>query len=230
MPGEAPVALDADPPAAVARLRDHQVRGRELARADEDRGRVRHVAERQVVVQRLRIDHGLEAAREETLRLGTEEDRARCLGEVERLDPEAVTGEEEAVPARIPEREGEHALQPADRVHTLLLVEVGDHLDIRSAAEAMPPSFERGAQRSAVINLAVAHHLHRAILVGERLLAAAHVDDREPAHAERHLGVREQAVVVWPAVHHHVAHGAHALGAGALTECQAELSGDAAHG
>ena len=181
-------------------------------------------------MQRLGIDHGVEAAREETLRLGGEEDRARRLREVERLDPEAVAGEEEAVPPRIPEREGEHALQPADRVHALLLVEVGDHLDVRAGAEAMAPSFERGAQRSAVVNLAVADHLHAAVLVAERLPAAAHVDDREPAHAERHLGVREEAFVVWPAVHHHVAHGAHAVGAGALTEYQAELSCDAAHG
>ena len=50
--------------------------------------------------------------------------------------------------------------------------------------EAMAASGQLAAQALVVVDLAVAHHVHVAVLVGERLGAARHVDDRQATAAE----------------------------------------------
>ena len=93
------------------------------------------VAERQVVVQRLRVELRIEARRPG----GTSPpsprraDRPRSA-HVERLDPDAVAPEHEAARLRVPEREREHAVELPRDVDALLLVEVGDHLDVGARA------------------------------------------------------------------------------------------------
>src|SRR5207302_2679931 len=114
-------------------------------------------------------------------------------------------------------------------VGPLLLVEVGDDLDVAQRAEVMAAGDQRVAQRRAVVYLPVADDLHRAVLVAERLLPTGDVDDREPAHAERRLGVRDTAEVVRPTMDHDVAHAAHTVGARLLAESEPELTCDAAH-
>jgi hypothetical protein len=71
---EAPEALDAR--AALARLGDEDRARRQLRDAREHRRGPGDVAERQVVVQRLRIESGLDAAGEQALRFRTPEDRS----------------------------------------------------------------------------------------------------------------------------------------------------------
>ena len=67
---------------------------------------------------------------EQRLDLGAEEEAAVGLRVVERLDPEPVAREEELALARVPDREGEHALQPLDAADSLLLVEMDDRLGV----------------------------------------------------------------------------------------------------
>src|SRR5439155_25984252 len=152
------------------------------------------------------------------------------LGDVQRFDAEPIPPEDETAAPRIPEREGEHALESRDRLGPVLLVEVDDDLDVRGAAEVMAAGLERGAERRAVVYLAVADDLDRAVLVAERLVSAYHVDDREPAHAERHLAAHEPPEVVGAAMDDDVAHPAHPLRAGGLTRHESQFACDAAHG
>ena len=49
---------------------------------------------------------------------------------VERLDPEAVAGQQQAPLALVPEREREHAPQPLDEGVAVLLVEVDQDLGV----------------------------------------------------------------------------------------------------
>src|SRR5205085_1303616 len=83
-----------------------------------------------------------------------------------------------------------------------------DDLDVAEGAEVVAARDQRVAQRRAVVYLAVADDLDRAVLVAERLLPARDIDDREPAHSESRLGVHDAAEVVGPAMDHDVAHGA----------------------
>ena len=64
----------------------------------------------------------------------------------------------------------------------------------------MAARLELAAQLAEVVDLAVADEPQRAVRVGERLVAAGEVDDREPAHAERAGAVDVHALVVGAAM------------------------------
>src|SRR5262249_53418965 len=161
---------------------------------------------------------------------GAEEEPRLRLGDVERLDPEAIAAEHQTVAPRVPQGKGEHPLQARREIGSLLLVEVDDALDVAPRPEAVAAALEAGAQHRVVVDLAVAHPRHAAALVADGLVAARHVDDREPPHPEAGLGVDERAEIVRAAVHHDVAHGADALGARTVTARESQLSCDPTHG
>src|SRR5678816_3406002 len=77
--------------------------------------------------------------RQERLQLGAEIEPSADLGVVERLDPEAVAGDQELPLLRIPQREGEHAPQLVDAVRPALLVDcllyTSDAADERSSVD-----------------------------------------------------------------------------------------------
>ena len=66
--------------------------------------------------------------------------------------------------------------------------------------ERVAPGFEAAAEGGEVVDLAVEDGPDRAVLVGERLVAAGEVDDREPAEAERGVVVAVGPRVVGPPV------------------------------
>jgi hypothetical protein len=115
---------------------------------------------------------------------------------VERLLAHAVAGEHEAVGARVPDREAEHALELVHEVGSVLLVEVRQHLGVAAGAEAVPARREAIAQCPVVVDLAVADRDHVAGLVGERLRASGDVDDRETPAAERGVADGARSVAV----------------------------------
>ena len=131
VPTERPVAARLG---RAARLRDHHVSRRELRDAGEDRRRARHVAEGQVVVQRLDVELRIEAAGQEALRLRAPDEPIAQPRHVERLDPDTVACQHEATRFGVPQREREHAVELGRDVDALLLVEVGDHLDVGAGA------------------------------------------------------------------------------------------------
>src|SRR5437764_159406 len=90
----------------------------------------------------------------------------------------AATLDESTPPPAAPERQREHAVEPAGEVGAVLLVEVDEALGVGTGAEDVPPPLERVPQRRLVVDLAVVGNPDRLVLVGHRLRAAGEVDDR----------------------------------------------------
>ncbi len=90
----------------LAALDDRQAGRRQLADAAEDRLRRGYVAERKIGAQRAGIERRRRAVSgEQCLRFAREQQAAADFADVERLDPEPVAAEQQALPLRIPERE-----------------------------------------------------------------------------------------------------------------------------
>ena len=122
---------------------------------------------------------------EDGLDLRAEHQPAVSLRVVERLDADAVAGEQQPPAHGVVQGEAEHAAQVVDHVDPVFLVAVQDHLGIGVAAEAVPFCLELGAQFLKIVDLAVEHQADGVVLVEHRLAAVlAQVDDRQPAEAE----------------------------------------------
>src|ERR1700694_5423203 len=72
-----------------------------------------------------------------------------------------------------------------------------DHdLRIRSRVEAMAAGAQALSELRKVVDLAVEHDPGRLVLVVNRLVAAGHVDDAEPPHAEADATLQPDALVI----------------------------------
>jgi hypothetical protein len=198
--------------------------------AQRARGR-RHVAQLEVGVERVPIElAGREPRGYQGLELGRERDSPGPPGDVERLYPQAVAREQQALGRGIPDRKGEHAAQLRDAVRAELLVEVEDGLGVAVGAQHVPAGYEPAAQLLVVVDLAVEDDRFGAVFVEDRLLAPGQVDDTEPSHSETHAPPHPDALVVRAAVLQGGAHPAHErLRDGALSLAIDQTS-DAAHG
>ncbi len=129
---------------------------------------------------------------------------------VERLNAETVAHQYQAGAARVPDREGENALQTLQTVQSPSLVAVQQHLRIRTATKHTTNGFELAAQLREVVYLTV---------VGDRRPAAAEghglgprrreVEDAQSPMAQTYALVDEHAVGIGPAVREGLRHGAH---------------------
>ena len=146
---------------------------------------------------------------EDRLDLGAKDDSVRQLRVVERFDADAVPGEEQLPPTRIPDRKGEHPVEVLDAARPVLLVEMDDGLAVSPRPVPVTFALKIGAQRFVVVDLAVVDDPHTAVLVGHRLMAGARqVDDRQPAMAQGDaLALADNhPLVVGSAVYEGVAH------------------------
>ena len=80
-------------------------------------------------------------------------------------------------------------------------------LAVRSGLEDMAQALQLGTQFAVVVDLAVAHQPKRPVGIAQRLVPAAQVDDRKPAHGDAAVAVDVHALVVGAAVARDVAHG-----------------------
>src|SRR3989442_13150852 len=103
---------------------------------------------------------------------------------VEWLLAGAVTGQDKAFGAVIPERDGEHAVQRLNEVGALVFVEVNDHLTVRLGLEPVTASNELLAKFLVVVDLAVEDQRNVAGLAGKRLVACLEVNDAQAADGE----------------------------------------------
>ena len=90
---------------------------------------------------------------------------------VERLHPEPVADEHEALPWCVPDRDREHPVEVVDEVQTMLLVEMEDRLAVPGGLEPVTRALELGSQRAEVVDLSVEDQPERVVFVGERLVA-----------------------------------------------------------
>ena len=128
----------------------------QLARLGEDRQRRRDRVEGEEGSSATGIDGARETGQlEHRLELRGKRDGAVGDAVVERLDPEAVTGQQQAPLARVPDRQGEHPAQPLEEGVAVLLVEVDEHLGVGGGGEAVSPPLQLSAQLAVVVDLAV---------------------------------------------------------------------------
>ena len=189
----------------AARPGGEVVPGRQAAdRRRHRRGRG-HVLERQVQPERVGVDHRDLARAEERLALGGEPQLPAALGlrVVQRLDAERVPGAEQLAGLGVPDREGEHPAQPAQRVPALGRVRLEQDLGVRAAAQRHPAIPQPLGQLRVVVDLAVVDHQVTAVGRSHRLVPGRRrVDDRQPPGAEGDRAVREHPFVVRPAMRH----------------------------
>src|SRR5262245_47867500 len=167
---------------------------------------------------------------EEGPELGAEdEDEAIGSGViVERLLAHPVAGQQQPPAGRVPDREGEHAIELGNAIVAIDLVGVGDHLGVRARSEAMPMPLQMSAQLREVVDLPVLDHVDGAVLVGEGLLSGLEIDDAQSSSPERDLVIDVEPLVVWPSVKQRVRHATERA-AGLFGPSVHEEAGDPAH-
>ena len=131
-----------------------------------------------------------------------EREAGRAVDVVERLDAEAVAGEEQLAALVIGDREREHAGEVVDDVAAPLLEAAEDDFGVGVVGdEPAAALLELAAQLGVVVDLAVEDEREVAVVAVERLVAGRDVDDREPAHPDREVLADVGALPVGPAVH-----------------------------
>ena len=138
---------------------------------------------------------------EDRLRLGGEADPLAAHGVAERLDPEAVAGEDEAPATAVPEPERPHAVEMLEAIRAPLGVRVEDDLRVGLGAELRPLSLELAPQLDIVVDLAVEGEPQIAVGQAHRLVSGrGRVDDGEPLVRQPELAVAVDAAAVRSAV------------------------------
>ena len=124
-------------------LEDQRVPGLQPIDPLEQRFGARQVSRAEQLGQRALVRLGAnQAALEDRLDLGSEEQPVAGHRPVERLDAEAVAREQQPPPRRVPDREREHAAQVLDARVAPLLVGVDDRLGVGARPVAMAGRFE----------------------------------------------------------------------------------------
>ena len=169
-----------------------------------------HGVERQVVVERHRVERGVDAARGQQRRQARGEAQlARRLGVVQRLDAQPVARQDHAPAVALVQREGEHALQALRRARAPGVPGLEHHLGVAFGKEAVAQRLELAPQLAVVVDAAVEHQRQAEHRVAHRLRRALRqVDDLEPPVAERDAPARDHALAVRAAGGHR---GVHAL-------------------
>ena len=115
---------------------------------------------------------------------------------VDRPHAGAVARQHQALTARVPDGEGEVAVERLDAIGTPLLVEMDDDLGVGRRLEHVAAGDQLGAQLDVVEDLAVEGDPNGAVLVAHRLPAAVEIDDAEARVGEADVAVDESAVAV----------------------------------
>jgi hypothetical protein len=201
----------------------------QLVDAAQRRQRRGHVAVGEVGVDRLAVDLARDlVVGQQRGHLGGEAEDAVAQAVEERLLADAIARDQALLPARVPEREREHPVQPLDAVDAVLLVEVRDDLGVAVCRQRVPARDELLAQLAVVVDLAVQDDRDGAVLVEDRLVAGGEVDHAQALDPQRDVGGAEDPARVRPAV---LEARAHALGQLRVdvVPVRAQLSDDSAH-
>ena len=169
----------------------------------EDRARLGHVAEREVVLDRAAGRCRARSPPCASSDFSSEPKTSvpsRQQRVVQRLDAEAVARQEQRLLVAVPQREREHAAEALDAVLAPRLPGVHDDLGVAARAEDVAERLQLGDQLLVVVDLAVEDDDDAAVLVEQRLLAGREVDDRQAAVAEADARLDVKAAFVGAAM------------------------------
>jgi len=174
----------------------------------EERPVPRHVAHVHRQVQARLVELGRDqAAREHRLGLGPEGQHPAADRIQQRLHPERVADQEQRPARPVEQREREDSVEPGREPDPLVLVEMGQDLGVAVGGQPVAAGQDGLAQLRVVVDLAVVHDDHGAVLVRHRLGPARHVLDRQPAVGEVNRLAAEEPLAVRPPVGDRVGHG-----------------------
>src|SRR5438128_9366964 len=91
-------------------------------------------------------------------------------------------------------------------VGAVLIVSMNDGFCVAVCIKGVAKLLQLFAKFAVVIDLAIENNPGSAILIVDRLLAAFHIDDRQPSHAQAHTLVEVEAVIIRAAMFYRVAH------------------------
>ena len=193
--------------AAVCHLQP--VAGHELVHVAVNRRGRHQVAERQVPLERSRVDLSFPAghARQGWQLAGKAKHVADDRVE-ERLLAQTVARREQLLTTAVVDGEGEHALETVDAGRAELLVGVENDFGVARGPEPMASGLEQRPQRAVVVDLAVEDDPAGLVLVGHRLMPAGAIDDRQPPMTERHPLAVVESVAVRAAMPERIGHAA----------------------
>src|SRR6478735_11684455 len=134
------------------------------------------------------------------LRLGRERQPLRVACDIQGLNAQAVTANQQAAAHTVPKRECKHPVQAVDEILAICNISVKQNFAIRTGLEVMSEQFKFTAKFDEVINFSVAHKPEAIILTGNRLMSTGDIDNGEPAHADSARSVEVHSFVIRPAV------------------------------
>ena len=109
---------------------------------------------------------------------------------VERLDAQPIAGQQHpriASPGglrRLRQGKGKHPLQVLHAILSPFLISVDNHFGVAGRPEGVAAALERMPKLLKVVDLSVEHNGDGPILIEQRLVSAAEVDDAESAHTQ----------------------------------------------
>ncbi|MCY1170683.1 hypothetical protein D9M73_107700 [compost metagenome] len=171
-----------------AALDQQAVPGGQLLHARDETGVVGHIAKRQIILDRAKIGRApQQRMREQPLQFRRESDPAiGQLDVMQRLHAEPVAREKQALPPRIVQREGEHAVQPIEQRRAPGRPAVEQHLGIARRHEHGTPCLQLRAQGREIIDLAIIGDGQRAISARHWLRRSGDINDRQPSMPQPH--------------------------------------------
>ena len=186
--------------------------------------------EREVVVQRDRVDAGVDAAAGQQRGQRRREAHAvRVLGDVEGFDAEPVAPEQHPTAVPLDDGEGEHPVQPVDEPVAPPVVGLEQHLGVGGGEEAVAVSGQFAPQILVVVDAAVPGDGQTQVGVDHRLRAGlGQVDDLQAAVAECDPALRPHARRIRATRGHRLGHGRHRGNIG-RSAVESHLAGGSTH-
>ena len=151
------------------------------------------------MVQRFAADLGRhQRVFEQRLDLGAEHQVAGAVGVVQRFDADAVTVQQQAAFAVVPDRDSEHAFETVDEAFTPVPVGVENGFGVGARPVGVARRFELRSQRGVIVDFPVEHQRDAAVGSGHRLMSrGGEVDDGQPPERQSHIAAfRDEFPVV----------------------------------
>ncbi len=183
-----------------------------------------------MMMQGHRVDGGIQpAGRQQCLAGRGEADTLARETVIQRLDAESVARQEQLLPAAVPDREGEHAVQAGRTVLAPLGIRPENDLGIAVGNEMMTERLQLLAQFRVVVDGAIEDQCESGRVIAHGLRGTfRQVDDRQSPVSQRDRAVEPGAAAVRSAPRERIRHPAEHAPVRRLS-VKAQLTADSAH-
>ena len=145
----------------------------------------RHVVETQKAIQTIHVDLPLDdRILENGFDFGPKKEIAAGVTEIERLDADAVSRQDQTFLRPDPNRECKHSTQPFKTVDPPFTECMQDDLRVSGRNESAAPGAKLMPQFPVIVDFSVEYQNHVAVLANNRLVSAVEVDDSQAHGAQ----------------------------------------------